>query len=87
MQYGDRIEIFTWLWLFFCSFLCVAQSGDYWRLLTTGEYELTASVKNYLPLTRRVLVTNPLHEEAYVVNFELKSATNQRNWVSYLTFV
>ena len=59
-----------------------AQGGDYWRLLTPGEYELTATVKNYLPLTRRVLVTNRFHEEAYVVNFELKSATSQRNWVS-----
>lgn len=57
-----------------------AQDGDYWRLLTPGEYELTATVKNYVPLTRRVLVTNPFHEEAYIVNFELKPFTNEVNW-------
>ena len=60
-----------------------AQDGDYWRLLTPGEYELTATVKNYVPLTRRVLVTNPFHEEAYIVNFELKPFTNEVNWVSF----
>jgi hypothetical protein len=52
-------------------------------LLTPGEYEITASVRNYLPLTKRVLVTNPYHEPAFIVNFELQSATNQgqRTWV------
>ncbi|XP_046440014.1 carboxypeptidase E-like [Daphnia pulex] len=59
-----------------------AQGGDYWRLLTAGEYEITASVRNYLPLIKRVLVTNPHHEPAFIVNFELQSATNQgqRTW-------
>lgn len=61
-----------------------AQGGDYWRLLTPGEYEITVSMRNYLPLTKRVLVTNPTHQEAYVINFDLESATNQgqRTWVS-----
>jgi hypothetical protein len=53
-------------------------------LLTQGEYEITASVRNYLPLIKRVLVTNPHHEPAFIVNFELQSATNQgqRTWVN-----
>lgn len=65
--------------------MAAAQSGDYWRLLTPGEYEITASIKNYRPLTRRVVVINPIHQEAYVVNFDLESATNQgqsRTWVN-----
>jgi len=57
-----------------------ARGGDYWRLLTAGEYEVTASIKNYQPLTQRVLVTNPMHQEAFVVNFHLKPAQELRNW-------
>jgi len=57
-----------------------ARSGDYWRLLTPGEYEATASIKNYQPLTRRVLVTNPMHQEAFVVDFNLKPAQEPRSW-------
>ena len=72
--------VYVWV---FSLFDREAQDGDYWRLLTPGEYELTATVKNYVPLTRRVLVTNPFHEEAYIVNFELKPFTNEVNWVSF----
>jgi len=57
-----------------------ARSGDYWRLLTAGEYVVTASVKNFQPLTRRVLVTNAVHQEAFVVDFPLKAAQDTRDW-------
>uniref|UniRef100_A0A6A7FR08 Carboxypeptidase E-like n=2 Tax=Hirondellea gigas TaxID=1518452 RepID=A0A6A7FR08_9CRUS len=38
-----------------------ARDGDYWRLLTPGEYEMTAFAEGFLPLTHTVLVSNPLH--------------------------
>jgi hypothetical protein len=57
-----------------------AHGGDYWRLLTPGEYEITATVKNYEPLMRRVLVTNLRHNEAFTVNFDLKQSQSLRNW-------
>jgi len=55
--------------------------GDYWRLLTPGEYELTATLDGFVSQTKRVLVTNPHHTEAFVVNFELQPSNDERrNW-------
>lgn len=59
--------------------------GDYWRLLTAGEYEVTASLAGYVPLTNRVLITNPVHQEAFVVNMDLQPFVEPRvDWVSPL---
>lgn len=38
-------------------------SGDYWRLLTPGDYELTAFSPGYGPLTKTVKVEKPQPEE------------------------
>ncbi|KAK4298554.1 hypothetical protein Pmani_029112 [Petrolisthes manimaculis] len=45
--------------------------GDYFRLLTPGEYEVTATSDGYLPLTHTVTVTNPQHTEATRRDFDL----------------
>lgn len=45
--------------------------GDYWRLLTPGEYEITAAKPGFDPQTKLVEVTENGHREAPVVNFEL----------------
>jgi len=53
--------------------------GDYWRLLTPGEYEVTASSDGYEPSTKLVEV-NMNHEEhktAPILKFQLEKATSQ----------
>ncbi|XP_071515213.1 carboxypeptidase E-like [Panulirus ornatus] len=45
--------------------------GDYWRLLTPGEYEVSATAENYMPLTHTVTITNPPHKEALRRDFDL----------------
>jgi len=53
--------------------------GDYWRLLTPGEYEVTASSDGHEPSTKLVEV-NMNHEEhkvAPVLKFQLEKATSK----------
>jgi len=55
--------------------------GDYWRLLTNGVYDVTASAPGFESVTHRVQVINHPMEGAVVQNFTLpqKSAKNQGN--------
>lgn len=49
--------------------------GDYYRLLTPGHYELTASHSGYFPVSR--VVTVPRHQtSATVINFRLEPTTS-----------
>ena len=50
--------------------------GDYWRLLTPGEYEVTVVAEGYEPETKLVEVDDNGHDEAPVLNFELAPATD-----------
>merc|ERR1712110_669250 len=45
--------------------------GDYWRLLTPGEYEMTVSAPGYLSETKLVEVNHNVHQEAPTLNFHL----------------
>lgn len=45
--------------------------GDYWRLLTPGEYEITVSAEGFLPQSKLIEVDEPRKDEAPVLNFEL----------------
>jgi len=45
--------------------------GDYFRLLTPGQYLVTASHTGFKPQTRRVKVTNPKMSEAVRLDFWL----------------
>ena len=59
--------------------------GDYWRLLTPGEYEITASAEGYEPSTKLVEV-NMNHEEhklAPVLKFELKKVRDEIAFVDH----
>jgi carboxypeptidase E len=51
--------------------------GDYWRLLTPGEYEITAIKAGYEPETKLVEVTENGHHTAPVLNFELSPADSE----------
>ncbi|KAL0281447.1 UNVERIFIED_CONTAM: hypothetical protein PYX00_002430 [Menopon gallinae] len=46
--------------------------GDYWRLLTPGEYIVTAKQDGYVPLSKRVVVVDKGHSEADRVDFYLQ---------------
>ncbi|KAI1291850.1 Carboxypeptidase E [Halotydeus destructor] len=46
-------------------------SGEYWRLLTPGQYEVTALKSGYEPVTKLVKVSNVSHQEAFKVDFVL----------------
>jgi len=56
--------------LFFWKIL--VQDGDYYRLLTDGDYHITASMDGYLSSTKLVTVKNKHHNEAQIINFELQ---------------
>lgn len=53
-----------------CDMLTVHE-GDYYRLLTPGEYEVTARQDGYEPQTQRVSVTSTSHQQAQRVDFRL----------------
>ncbi|KAJ0179858.1 hypothetical protein K1T71_004449 [Dendrolimus kikuchii] len=49
--------------------------GDYYRLLTPGHYEVTASHPGYFPVSR--VVTVPRHQtSAHILNFRLEPTTS-----------
>jgi len=53
--------------------------GDYWRLLTPGDYVVTAVHPGYLPATQKVTVPNPHHEEAKRVDFWLEPVAKNKD--------
>ena len=46
--------------------------GDYWRLLTPGEYEVIVVADGYVPVQQLMEVTPNGHHPAPILNFELK---------------
>jgi len=52
------------------------QDGDYYRLLTPGEYEVTVYAEGYEPQSKLVEVSRGEHQEAPVLNFELVESTS-----------
>lgn len=48
--------------------------GDYYRLLTPGHYEVTASFPGYFPVSRVVTVP-PYQTSALIVDFKLEVST------------
>ena len=67
---GGHIFIFH---LFFLPVL----DGDYWRLLTPGEYEITVLAEGYEPETKLVEVDDNGHGEAPVLNFDMAPAMEE----------
>lgn len=51
------------------------ESGEYWRLLTPGQYEVTAMKTGYEAVTKLVTVANTHHQEAFRVDFSLQPST------------
>jgi len=49
-----------------------ARGGDYWRLITPGEYQIIVQAKGFEPQAKLVSVTDPSHNPAPVLDFELQ---------------
>lgn len=60
----------------FCFSLLSAWGGDYWRLLTPGDYMVTASAEGYHSVTRSCRVT--FEEGPVPCNFHLTKTPKQR---------
>ena len=58
--------------------MIAVHDGDYWRLLTPGEYELTAVAEGYEPQTKLIEISSPEKEEAPILNFELLPETEDQ---------
>jgi len=54
-----------------------ATGGDYWRLLTPGQYEIIVQARGYEPQAKLVQVYNNKHDEAVRLDFELVPATEE----------
>jgi len=50
--------------------------GDYWRLLTPGEYEVIAMADGYEPLAKLIEVSEHGHTVAPVLDFDLKRVSD-----------
>lgn len=48
--------------------------GDYWRLLTPGEYEVIAMADGYEPEAQLIEISENGHNTAPILNFELRKA-------------
>merc|ERR550517_1814854 len=48
-----------------------ARGGDYWRLLTPGEYEVIVEAEGYEPQAKLVEVVDPTHGPAQRLDFDL----------------
>merc|ERR1712083_282920 len=48
-----------------------ARGGDYWRLLTPGEYEVIVEAEGYEPQAKLVEVADPTHGPAQRLDFDL----------------
>ena len=57
--------------------------GDYWRLLTPGEYEVIAIADGYEPEAKLIEVTENGHNSAPILNFELSKAGEALNEPEY----
>lgn len=54
-----------------------AEKGDYWRLLTPGEYEIIAEADGYKPEAKIVEVLEKEHTQAPIVNFDLTPLSDE----------
>jgi len=62
-----------------------AVGGDYWRLLTDGEYEIIVEAEGYEPMAKLVQVNND-HKEAARLDFDLEKADTEADdddWMFY----
>jgi hypothetical protein len=49
-----------------------ARGGDYWRLVPPGEYQIIVQAKGFEPQAKLVSVSEPSHDTAPILDFELQ---------------
>jgi len=54
-----------------------ARGGDYWRLLTPGEYEIIVQAHGYAPQAKLVQIYNDKHTQAVRLDFDLSPAQEE----------
>merc|ERR1740128_1414028 len=57
-----------------------ARGGDYWRLLTPGEYEIIVQAEGYEPLAKLVAVPELRHQQAVRLDFEVEPVRENEYW-------
>ena len=63
-----------------------AHEGDYWRLLTSGRYTVTACADvQYDCVSKAVVVDNRPHTQAQIIDFTLPLAAGSHQQASFLT--
>jgi len=71
-----RVERFTRMEAEINHDVTSASGGDYWRLLTDGEYEVLVQADGYGAQAKLVLVSNDGHKEATRLDFDLLPETD-----------
>jgi len=65
----------------------LVQDGDYYRLLTDGDYHVTASMDGYLSSTKLVTVKNKHHNEAKIINFTLQPVSFKKRLLIFVEYI
>lgn len=60
--------------------------GDYFRLLTPGEYEVTAFANGFVPQSKLVEVSESGHRQAPIVNFNMEEVEHPNDEVTMNSF-
>jgi len=59
-------------------FYILVNDGDYFRLLTPGEYKVTVTAEGFEPQSKLVEVSESEHEVAPILDFDLVESVSEK---------